>query len=466
MTDVTDKPGAGLTEADLAALVDEVGAADVVLDPSAMEAYRWDWSRYPGAGMPCAVVRPRDVAQVQAAVRWAARRGIPIVPRGAGTGLAGGSNAVEGGLTISLDRMAGIEIDPATRTAVVEPGALNAAVKQAAREHGLWYPPDPSSYEICSIGGNIATNAGGLCCVKYGVTTDYVLGLDVVLADGRLITLGGRRIKDVAGLSLIKLFVGSEGTLGIVTRVTLRLVPSPPPAATLVATFPTARAAAEAVVAMGRQLRPSLVEFMDQRAVNITEDHLRMGLDRSAGGLLVVQCDSPGAARTEEIEAVEAICVSAGATEVFATDDHDEGEAFLGARRAFFPACEGRGALLVEDVGVPIPALPDLIDGIAEIARRHDTDIPVVAHAGDGNTHPNLIYDATDPAARERAERAFSEIMELAIGLGGTITGEHGVGRAKVGSLAAQLGPDVMELTRTIKDALDPQGILNPSCAI
>ena len=216
--------------------------------------------------------------------------------------------------------------------------------------------PDPSSYEICSIGGNIATNAGGLCCVKYGVTTDYVLGLDVVLADGRLITLGGRRIKDVAGLSLIKLFVGSEGTLGIVTKVTLRLVPSPPPAATLVATFPTARAAAEAVVAMGRQLRPSLVEFMDQRAVNITEDHLRMGLDRSAGGLLVVQCDSPGAARTEEIEAVEAICVSAGATEVFATDDHDEGEAFLGARRAFFPACEGRGALLVEDVGVPIPA--------------------------------------------------------------------------------------------------------------
>ena len=450
----------------LAELVDLVGAEDCVLDPASIEAYRYDWSRFPGAGMPCAVVRPRTAAQVQAAVRWAASHGIPVVPRGAGSGLAGASSGIEGGLTISLERMTAIEIDPATRTAVVEPGAFNASVKRAAAEHGLFYPPDPSSFEICSIGGNIATNAGGLCCVKYGVTTDYVLGLDVVLADGRLISLGGKRIKDVAGLSLMKLFVGSEGTLGIVTRITLRLVPAPPPAATLVATFPTARSAAEAVVEMGRTIRASMVEFMDQRAINIAEDFTSMGLDRAAGGLLVVQSDAPGGACVEEMAAIEAICDAAGATEVFRTDDAAEGEAFLAARRAFFPACERMGALLIEDVGVPVPALPDLISGVAEIAVRYDTDIPVVAHAGDGNTHPNLIYDASDPAARERAEAAFVEIMQLAIDLGGTITGEHGVGRFKLGSLSAQLGSDVMDVTHAIKKALDPQGILNPGSAI
>jgi glycolate oxidase len=450
----------------LAELVAEVGPDDVLLAEASREAYRHDWSRFQGAGLPGVVVRPRTAPQVQAAVRWAARHGIPIVPRGAGSGLAGASSGIEGGLTISLERMTSVEIDPATRTATVEPGAFNADVKRAAAAHGLFYPPDPSSFEICSIGGNIATNAGGLCCVKYGVTTDYVLGLDVVLADGRLITLGGRRIKDVAGLSLMKLFVGSEGTLGVVTRAVLRLVPAPPPASTLVAMFPTARAAADAVVAMGRTIRASLVEFMDQRAINIVEDYTSMGLDRTAGALLVVQSDAPGAACADEMGAIEAVCLEVGATECYRTDDPAEGEAFLAARRAFFPATESLGSLLIEDVGVPVPLLPDLLDGIAAIALRHDTDIPVVAHAGDGNTHPNLIYDATDPAARERAEVAFAEIMQLAIDLGGTITGEHGVGRFKIGSLAAQLGPDVMDVTRAIKAALDPQGLLNPGSAI
>ena len=206
----------------IAALPDGV----VVTDPEAMEKYRFDWSRDATAGKPLAVVRAETAEQVQAAVRWAAEHRVPVVPRGAGSGLSGGSSAVDGGIVVSLERMRAIEIDTECRVAVVEPGAFNAEVKAAAAEHGLWYPPDPSSYEICSIGGNVATNAGGLCCVKYGVTTDYVLGLDVVLADGTLVTLGGKRIKDVAGLSLLKLFVGSEGTLGIVTRAILRLVPA------------------------------------------------------------------------------------------------------------------------------------------------------------------------------------------------------------------------------------------------
>src|SRR5690349_16772251 len=263
----------------------------VVTEAATLENYRYDWSRDPDAGTPLAVVRPDDAAQVQAVVRWAAANKIGIVPRGAGTSLSGGSSAVEGGLVLSLERMRAIEIDVDTRVAVVEPGAFNAEVKAAAAAHGLWYPPDPSSYEICSIGGNIATNAGGLCCVKYGVTTDYVLGLDVVLADGELITLGGKRIKDVAGLSLLKLFVGSEGTLGIITRAVLRLVPAQPPRATLVASFSTAEAAAEAVVELGLVARPSMVELMDNASVNIVEDARRMGLDRSVGALLLVQSD-------------------------------------------------------------------------------------------------------------------------------------------------------------------------------
>jgi len=235
----------------------------VVTDPAAVEKYRHDWSRDPSAGTPVAVVRAEDAGQVQAAVRWAAAHRVPVVPRGAGSGLSGGSSAVDGGIVLSLERMDAVEIDTSCQVAVVEPGAFNKDVKAAAAQDGLWYPPDPSSYEICSIGGNVATNAGGLCCVKYGVTTDYVLGLDVVLADGTLVTLGGKRIKDVAGLSLLKLFVGSEGTLGIVTRAILRLVPAQALRSTLVATFPTVHAAAEGVVTMRSTMRPSLCDLMD-----------------------------------------------------------------------------------------------------------------------------------------------------------------------------------------------------------
>ncbi|MGB4836848.1 MAG: FAD-linked oxidase C-terminal domain-containing protein, partial [Nostocoides sp.] len=384
----------------------------------------------------------------------------------AGTGLSGGSLAVDGALTVSLDRMTAVSVDPTTRVAVVEPGALNAAVKAAARAHGLHYPPDPSSYEICSIGGNLATNAGGLCCVKYGVTTDYVLGLDVVLADGTLVRLGGQTIKDVAGLALMKLFVGSEGTLGVIVGATLRLIPEPSAAATLVASFPTTSAAADAVVSMGSRLRPSLVEFMDNYAINAVEDLRAMGLDRRAGALLLVQCDSPGTARDTEIAAVEALSLAAGATEVYTSSDPDEGEQFLAARRAALPALERRGAMLLEDVGVPVPKLPALLARIEEISAIHGLPIPVVAHAGDGNTHPNVIYNPSEPGALDRAERAFADVMQAAIALGGTISGEHGVGRLKRAALPDQLGAAVMDLTWRVKNALDPDGILNPGAIL
>jgi len=454
------------TAAAVAALVGALPPGVVVTAAESMEKYRFDWAHDESAGMPLAVVRAESAEQVQAAVRWAGAHGIPIVPRGAGSGLSGGSNAVDGGIVLALERMRGIEIDTASRVAVVEPGALNIEVKRAAAEHGLWYPPDPSSYEICSIGGNVATNAGGLCCVKYGVTTDYVLGLDVVLADGTLVTLGGKRVKDVAGLSLLKLFVGSEGTLGIVTRAVLRLVPAQEARSTLVATFPTVEAAAAAVLAMGRRLRPSMLELMDQASVNAVEDFQPMGLDRDAGAMLVAQSDAPGSAREPEVAAMEAACREAGATELFVTHDPDEGEQFVQARRLAFTAIEARGSLLLEDVGAPVPQLPELLSQVRAIAARHRIEIPVVAHAGDGNTHPIIVFDPADPDARDRARLAFADIMAAAIALGGTITGEHGVGRTKKAALPDQLGPDVMALTRRVKDALDPGGILNPGAIL
>ena len=457
----------GMDQSALAELVSSLPDGAVVTDPDTTEKYRVDRSQDAGAGLPAVVVRAEDATHVQTAVRWAARHRVPVVPRGAGSGLSGGSSAVDGGLVLSLERMRAIEIDTDCQVAVVEPGAFNAEVKAAAAAHGLWYPPDPSSYEFCSIGGNIATNAGGLCCVKYGVTVDYVLGLDVVLADGTLITLGGRRIKDVAGLPLLKLFVGSEGTLGIVTRAILRLVPAQPARSTMVATFPTVEAAARAVVAVRRSMRPSMLELMDRASINAVEDYRPRGLDRSAGALLVAQSDAPGVARSDEVELMRTACEAAGATEVFVTDDADEGEMFVEARRIAIPAIEATGALLMlEDVGAPVPLLPALLAAIEEVAAAYDIRIPVIAHAGDGNTHPIVVYEAGDAEAEKRAQAAFREVMQRAIDLGGTITGEHGVGRTKKELLPAQLGPDVMALTRRIKDALDPDGILNPGAVL
>jgi glycolate oxidase len=455
-----------MSESALAELVGSLPAGVVTTEPATMEAYRFDRSQDEGAGMPLAVVRAEDAGQVQTAVRWAAQHRVPVVPRGAGSGLSGGSSAVDGGIVLSLERMRAVEVDPATKVAVVEPGAFNAEVKTAAAEHGLWYPPDPSSFEFCSIGGNIATNAGGLCCVKYGVTTDYVLGLDVVLADGTLVTLGGKRIKDVAGLPLLKLFVGSEGTLGVVTRAVLRLVPAQGARSTLVAVFPTSDAAARAVVAVGRSLRPSMLELMDRATINAVEDFKPMGLDRAAGAMLVAQSDAPASARSAEIEVMRTACEAAAATEVFVTDDLEEGEMFVQARRIAIPSIEARGSLLLEDVGAPVPLLPDLLARIAAVAEQYGVEIPVMAHAGDGNTHPIIVFDPTDDAARKRAQEAFSEVMRAAIALGGTITGEHGVGRTKKAALPDQLGPEVMALSRRVKDALDPQGILNPGAIL
>ena len=440
-------------------LVEALPDGTVVTDPQSLEAYRHDRAEDPHAALPVAVVRAESTEQVQTAVRIAAKAGLPVVPRGAGSGLSAGATSSKPALVISLERMREIEIDPATKIARVQPGLMNAEVKLAAAEHGLWYPPDPSSFEFCSIGGNIATNAGGLCCVKYGVTVDYVLGLTVVLADGRAVTLGGPRLKDVAGLSLTKLFVGSEGTLGIVTEALLRLIPAQSTPTTVVAVFSDMQGATDAVVDITRSMRPSMLELIDQVAIEAIENDMRMGLDREAGAMLIMQFDEGG----EQAAAVaEALCLKHDATECYATDDPEEGEALTAARRAALPVLEKLGRLLIDDVGVPIPRLSELAAGVERIAEQHRITVSLIAHAGDGNTHPTIVIDRDDPAQEARAVVAYNEIMKLAIELGGTITGEHGVGRLKAPWLRQNLGDDVYELNMRIKAALDPQGILNP----
>ncbi len=447
-------------------LATTLGEGAVITDPDITASYRQDRAFDPDAGTPLAVVRPSSTEQVSATLKWASAHHIPVVPRGAGTGLSGGSTAQDGAIVLSTERMRAISIDTTTRVAIAQPGALNAEVKATAAEHGLWYPPDPSSFEICSIGGNIATNAGGLCCVKYGVTTDYVLGMHIVLADGTILRLGGPRLKDVAGLSLTKLFVGSEGTLGVITEATLRLLPPQPPPCTVVATFNSVTEAADAVLAITALIRPSMLEFMDSVAINAIEDKLRMGLDREAAAMLVARSDERGKTSAEDAELITQIFTDHHAAEVFSTDDQEEGEAFVAARRFAIPAVEAKGTLLLEDVGVPLPKLAELVKGVEAIAAQHRLLISVIAHAGDGNTHPLIVHDPNDPDESQRAHAAFGEIMGLAISLGGTITGEHGVGRLKKPWLGGQVGPEVLEVNRRIKQALDPEGILNPGTLI
>jgi glycolate oxidase len=443
----------------LEALAAALPPGAVVTDPAVLADYRQDRALDPDAATPLAVVLAERTADVQAAVRWAAEHRIPVVPRGAGSGLSGGATAVEGGIVVSTERMRGVAIDPTTRMAVVQPGLLNAELKREAARLGLWYPPDPASFEFCSIGGNVATNAGGLCCVKYGVTTDYVLGLEVVLSDGTAVRLGGDRLKDVAGLSLVKLFVGSEGTLGIITEITLRLLPAAPPSRTVSAWFDSTAEAGAAILEIASAIRPSMLEYMDHLSIDAVEDELALGLDREAAAWVIARSDEQDPEGREVRIMLDAFARHGARV---SEAPGEEGERLAHARRIAIPSVEKRGRLLLSDVGVAIPRLADLIAGVEAIAAEHRVEIAFIAHAGDGNTHPLVLVGDGDPDHERRAHVAYGEIMSLAIRLGGTITGEHGVGKLKRPWLADQVGDDVIALTQRIKDALDPLGILNP----
>jgi glycolate oxidase len=446
-------------------LQDALGSDGVLLDPDVTAAYARDQAMLAPAGTPAAVVLPRSTAEVVAVMTVATRHGIPVVPRGAGSGLAGASNAVDGAITLVMTRMdAVLEVAPADRLAVVQPGVVNKALRDAVAGSGLFYPPDPSSYDWCTIGGNLSTNSGGLCCVKYGVTTDYVMGLEVVLADGRVLRTGRRTVKGVAGYDLVRLFVGSEGTLGVITEATLALRPAPRPAVTLVATFATTAQTGqvvERVVTAG--LVPSLLEVMDNTCICAVDDLLKADLDRGAHALLVAQSDAGGEAGAVEIAALAEICREAGADLVHTTDDPAEGDLLMQARRMALPALEQLGrSLLIDDVAVPRSRIATFLDGCDDIAAKRDLLIGVVGHAGDGNMHPGIVFDPDEGDQRDRAFAAFDDILELGLSLGGTITGEHGVGAIKVDWLEREIGPVALDVHRAIKDALDPQGLLNP----
>ncbi|MFE7131170.1 FAD-binding oxidoreductase [Streptomyces sp. NPDC057638] len=435
----------------------------LITDPEVMVSYARDMASFCAVGSPAVVVLPRTVEQVQHVMRTATALRVPVVPQGARTGLSGAANASDGCVVLSLTRMDRIlEISPVDRIAVVEPGVVNAALSRAVAEHGLYYPPDPSSWETCTIGGNIGTASGGLCCVKYGVTAEYVLGLEVVLADGRLLSTGRRTAKGVAGYDLTRLFVGSEGSLGIVVKAVLGLRPKPPPQLVLGAEFGSAAAACEAVCAiMERGHTPSLLELMDRTTVRAVNALGNMGLPETTEALVLVAFDTPDPAA--DLAAVGEICRAAGATEVVPADTPAESELLLQARRMSLTALEKiASATMIDDVCVPRSRLGAMLDGTAAIAERFGLTIGVCAHAGDGNTHPVVCFDHTDPDESRRALESFDAIMALGLELGGTITGEHGVGTLKKEWLARELGPVGIELQKGIKHTFDPLNILNP----
>ncbi|MGA5895091.1 FAD-binding oxidoreductase [Streptomyces venetus] len=455
MTGVTADVGAALA----AAL-----PGRVVTDPDAMEAYRRDQCLLAPAGRPAAVVRARSTDDVITTLRTAGDHHAPVVTRGAGTGLAGGANALDGCVVLSLATMDRVlALDVPGRTATVEAGVLTGDLDTRAREHGLWYPPDPGSKAISTIGGNLATNAGGMCCAKYGVTGDHVAALRAVLADGRLIRTGPPTRKNVTGLDLTRLLVGSEGTLAVIVEATVRLRPLPAATATAVAAFPTPQHAVDTVLQIAAVADPAAVELMDRTCIRAVNSMTRMGLDESAGALLVVQCDGPSA--DGEAATCARLAEAGGATEVLHTADPAEGEMFMQARRTVYPALERLGTTLLDDVGVAVRDLPQLLAVIERSAADHGMLVGTFGHAADGNLHPTVVYDATDRDATARARAVFDDIVAATLALGGTITGEHGVGTLKTPYLDAQLGPTERELMTGVKAVFDPKGILNPDRA-
>lgn len=440
----------------------------LLTDPDVIAGLSHDEAEWAPWELPAAVVRARSAEQVQQVVQACLVSHTPVIARGAGTGLSGGANAIAGSVVVALDQMNAIlEIDAAERLAVVQPGVINDTLRAACADRGLWYPPDPASSPWSTIGGNVSTNAGGVCCLKYGVTRDYVLALQLVNGLGELVRVGRRTAKGVAGYDLTSLLVGAEGTLGILTEITVRLRPARGPEHTVVGHFDSVGRAGEAVAAVAASgITPSALELLDRRCLEAVDAWKKMGLSTEAEVILLGRVDAPGETGLAEAETLLGCFESAGASWSARSGDQDEADALFAARRLAYPALERLGPVLTEDVCVPVSAVPQMLTTIIAIADRYDTMVANIAHAGDGNLHPLLITPIGDEPARERAQAAFAEIIEECLALGGTVTGEHGVGLLKLAGLAREQSPEVQAMQRAVKHALDPHGILNPGKAI
>jgi glycolate oxidase len=414
---------------------------------------------------PEAVVFPRSAAQVAECVRLAVSAGVPIVTRGSGTGLSGGSVPSPGSLVLCLAQMNAIlDVDARNLTLRAQPGAITQRIDEAAAKHGLFYPPDPGSMRISTIGGNVAENSGGLRGLKYGVTRDYVMGLEVVLASGEIARFGNQCVKDVAGYSLKDLFIGSEGTLGIITEVLLKLVPRPAARRTMLALYDRIEDAAQTVSAIvAAHIIPCTLEFLDRMTAVCVEDYAHVGLPTDCEAVLLMETDGHPAVVADEGDRMEALARANGARDVRTAKDEAEALQLASARRnAFSALARQRPTTILEDVTVPRSELAGMVRFIADTAREFDLQIGTFGHMGDGNLHPTFLSDERDSEEMPRVHEALEAIVKRTLEVGGTITGEHGVGLAKKPWLRQQMGDASLELMRQIKRTLDPRGILNP----
>lgn len=447
----------------LARITEVVGEKHLLTSVEDLVCYSYDGTF--AEHLPDAIVSPESTQQVSAILEIAHAERIPIVPRGMASGLAAGTVPFGGGLVLNLTRMDRmLEIDQENLTATAQAGVITSNLAAAAEAEGLFYPPDPASIRQSTIGGNVACNSGGPRCLKYGVTGDYVMALEAVLADGRVLRTGNKCIKDVTGYDLVHLLVGSEGTLAIITEVTVRLLPKPQAKRTALAIFDDIEAASSVVndILLAGVL-PATLEIVDETAIQCVEEYLHSGLDCTAEAMLIIETDGDPEAATREIEVAAQVCVQAGAKEVQVAQDEEESEELWRARRSVSPSLgRVRPNKLGEDIVVPRSAIPDMVRHIKRTSLEHDLPIVIFGHAGDGNLHPNILFDVRDEDEWHRVESAVGDLFAGAVELGGTLSGEHGVGVLKRPYLEMALGPLAVEIMQGIKHAFDPHGILNP----
>jgi len=442
-----------------------VGEGYVLTSPEDLVCYSYDASQPTLDELPGAVVIPGSVEEIVAILRLANEMGFKMVPRGSGTNLSGGTVPPPGGVVINMVRMDRIlEVDERNLTATVEPGVITDVLQREVESRGLFYPPDPASSAISTIGGNVAENAGGLRGLKYGVTKDYVLGLEVVLPTGKVLTTGSKCVKDVAGYDLTQLFIGSEGTLGVFTKITLKLIPMPDAKRTMLALFDEMEVASRGVSdIIASKVIPSTMEILDRTTLKYVEEYKGLGMPSDVEALLLLEVDGSMEVVRRDGERVKDICRRVGAREVSVAESEEAAEKLKEARKAALPAlARVRPTTILEDVTVPRSEIAPMVKSIREIASRYEIQVAIFGHAGDGNLHPTCMTDERDEEEMKRVEAAFGEIFRRVVELGGTITGEHGVGLKKRPFLVLVVGHEGINTMWRIKQALDPNDILNP----